>query len=117
ALLEQMVAQPRVELGAATALARLGDPAAEPALTRALRLTALRVDAAVALRKMKAEPDLGVLASALAEGDPMARVSAAEAVIVLCDPATPAELDERAPPAAPAAKTAPAAAPPSGGTR
>lgn len=85
-LLREMVAERRVELGAADALARLGDPSSVPALTRALELTAMRVDAALTLRCLGAEVDFRPLARVLAGGDDLGQISAAEAILVLVDP-------------------------------
>jgi HEAT repeat protein len=88
-LLRAMAASSRVEMGAAFALARLGDKDCIPALTRALGLTALRVEAAEALRALKADGEdpahLAPLARALAAGDALGRVTAAEALLILLD--------------------------------
>jgi HEAT repeat protein len=92
ALLKEVVNEARVEIGAASALARLGDAGCVPALQRALGLTALRVEAAVALRSLGAEPDFEPLSAALASGDDLGRISAAEAVLVLTEAERPAEL-------------------------
>jgi hypothetical protein len=92
-LLEEIVADSRLEIGAEGALARLGDHDAVPALTRALGLSALRVPAALGLRRLGVEVDLTVLADALAASDEMARISAAEAALVLCADQPPAELE------------------------
>lgn len=74
----------RYNVGAADALAILGDEAAIPALTRQLGLTAMRVPAASALRRLEhAEVDLAPLAVALTRGDDAGKVSAAEAVLIL----------------------------------
>ncbi len=51
-LLGEMVADPRLDIGAEDALARLGDRSAVPALQRALGLSALRVQAAIDLRRL-----------------------------------------------------------------
>jgi HEAT repeat protein len=91
-LLKELVKESRVELGAASALARLGDAGCAPALQRALGLTALRVEAAVALRGASIKPDLEPLSAALAAGDVLGRISAAEAVLVLTEAERPAEL-------------------------
>jgi hypothetical protein len=91
ALLREMVAERRVELGAADALARLGDPASVPALTRALELTAMRVDAALTLRCLGVEVDFRPLGRVLIGGDDLGQISAAEAVLVLADPNVLAE--------------------------
>jgi HEAT repeat protein len=91
-VLRAMTAEARIELGAAMALARLKVADCVPALLRALGLSATRVDAALALRRLGAEVDPALLAPALATGDPVGRISAAEAALILYDPATPAEL-------------------------
>jgi HEAT repeat protein len=93
ALLEDLVADARLGIGAEGALARLGDRAAVPALTRALGLSALRVPAALGLRRLGVDVDLTVLADALVTSDEMARISAAEAALVLCSETPPAELE------------------------
>jgi HEAT repeat protein len=92
ALLRELIETSRVEIGADAALALLGDRDAAPSLTRALGLSALRVQAAVGLRRLGVEPDLSVLADALAASDEMGKISAAEAALVLCSPDPPAEL-------------------------
>jgi len=91
-LLKEMVNDPRVELDAAGALAALGNKDYLPALTRAFRLSALRVEAAVATRRLGATVDVSTLHKALVSGDEMSRITAAEAIIVLLDPSAPAEL-------------------------
>jgi HEAT repeat protein len=70
-------------VGAADALAALGDPRAVPALVEQLAHPSLRVGAAQALRRMKAEVALEPLALALVSGGDVARVSAAEVVLIL----------------------------------
>jgi HEAT repeat protein len=92
ALLLEMIADPRYDQLAATALARLGERAAEPVLTRVLVLSSLSVEAAIGLRRLGADVDLTALAGVLEHGDEIARIEAAEAVIVLCDPKPPMEL-------------------------
>jgi HEAT repeat protein len=87
-----MIKESRIEIGAASALARLGDRGCVPALEKALGLTALRVDAAVALRGLGVQPDLAPLSAALSGGDELGRISAAEAVLILTEPERPAEL-------------------------
>lgn len=91
-LLRQVATDAKLEIGADAALARLGDREALPALTRAMALSALRVQAAVGLRRLGVQPDLAVLADALAASDEVAKISAAEAVLVLLSPEPPAEL-------------------------
>ena len=92
ALLEQMIADPRYDQLAATALARLGDAAAAPVLTKVLVLSSLSVEAAIGLRRLAVDVDLTPLAAVLDHGDEVARIEAAEAVIVLCDDKPPVEL-------------------------
>jgi uncharacterized membrane protein (DUF2068 family) len=92
-LLREIVAAERLEIGAEGALARLGDRDAIPALTRALGLSALRVQAALGLRRLAVDVDLTVLADALVASDDMAKISAAEAALVLLLPKPPAELE------------------------
>jgi HEAT repeat protein len=70
-------------VGAADALAALGDPRAVPALVEQLAHPSLRVGAAQALRRVKAEVALEPLALALVSGGDVARVSAAEVVLIL----------------------------------
>ncbi|MBI4508200.1 MAG: HEAT repeat domain-containing protein [Deltaproteobacteria bacterium] len=106
--LKAMTAGGKVELGAATALARFDDPAALPALVRALELTALRHEAAIALRRMGADVDPGPLAAALVAGDELARTTAAEAILILYDEERPAELAAEVPAPSPASAAAPA---------
>ena len=91
-LLLEMIADPRYDQLAALALARLGEKAAEPVLTRVLVLSSLSVEAAIGLRRLGTDVDLSPLASVLEHGDEVARIEAAEAVIVLCDPKPPTEL-------------------------
>jgi pentapeptide repeat protein len=95
ALLKGVVAESRLEIGAEDALARLGDQSCVPALGRALGLSALRVQAAIDLRRLGAAvvegADLMPLANALAAADPYGKVTAAEAVLVLLLPQPPPE--------------------------
>ncbi|WP_428264243.1 HEAT repeat domain-containing protein [Haliangium sp.] len=83
----------RYHVGAADALAALGDRSAVPALIRQLDLPALRVRAALGLRRLGEQPDLAKLAAAMEEGGEAARVSAAEAMLILTGPRSLAELD------------------------
>lgn len=83
----------RYNVGAADALAAIGDPAARKPLERQLALNAMRVTAAVSLRRMKQAVDMAPLADALASGDEVARVSAAEAILILTGPEAVAERD------------------------
>ena len=57
-----------------------------PALERALGLAAVRVQAAVDLRRLRVSPDLAVLDRALAGSDVAGKISAAEATLVLLLP-------------------------------
>ena len=84
-LLRSIVAAGQVDLAGASALMLLGDEAGRPALEVALTRTALRVPAALALRLANATPDLTGLASVIAEGDELARMTAAEAMLILAD--------------------------------
>ncbi len=79
-------------VGAAAALAVLGDRSAIDTLTEQLAITAMRVDAAVSLRRLGADVELELLAVALLESDEISRVSAAEAILILTDDDMPAEL-------------------------
>lgn len=83
-------------VGAAEALAALRDRAAVPALVHQLDVHALRVGAALALRRLGERGDtvaLDGLAAALETGPEDARASAAEAILLLVGPETLAELD------------------------
>lgn len=83
----------RYHVGAADALAALRDRAAVPALIRQLDLPALRVRAALGLRRLGEMPALDELAAALDTGTAAARVSAAEAILILAGPEQLAERD------------------------
>jgi len=83
----------RYQVGAAQALAALGDRIAVPQLAKQLDIDAFRVPAALALRRLKAEVDLAPLAAALHTGNDVVRVTAVEAILVLCGPAELAERD------------------------
>ncbi len=91
-LLLQMIADPRYDQLAAVALARLGETSAVPVLTKVLVLSSLSVEAAIGLRRLGVDVDLSPLAAVLEHGDEVARIEAAEAVIVLCDARPPSEL-------------------------
>ncbi len=80
-------------VGAAHALAVLGSKVAVPQLVAQLDLAAIRVDAAVSLRRLGQEVDLAPLAAGLATGREVARVSAAEAILVLTGDSKQAELE------------------------
>jgi len=85
-VLRQILADGRYQNGAAIALAGLGATDAEPKLIDALRYSALRVEAAHALRKLGRPLDAAVLSALevdLDTGDDIARLSAAEAILVL----------------------------------
>lgn len=81
-----MLEDPRYHVGAADALAALGDRAAIPALERQLALPSLCVRAALGLRRMDASVDPGILLHALATGSDPVRVGAAEAIMILTGP-------------------------------
>ena len=91
--LHKILSDKRYNVGVADALAALGDDAAAPALTAQLRLSAMRVQAALWLRRLKKEVDQEPLVLALENGDEMSRVSAAEALLILSGPAALAERD------------------------
>jgi HEAT repeat protein len=84
-------------VGAAEALARLRDPAAAPVLAEHLAVPSLRIGAALGLRRLDPDldpdPFLPGLVAALDSGKDTARVSAAEAILVLTGPAELAERD------------------------
>ncbi|ACY16944.1 HEAT repeat domain-containing protein [Haliangium ochraceum] len=83
----------RYHVGAADALAALEDPAAVPALTRQLGLSSMCVRAALGLRRLDQSVSLDELAEALDTGSESARVSAAEAILILAGPQSIAEYD------------------------
>ncbi len=91
--LRTIVYDRRYNVGAADALAALGDGAAVEPLTQQLGLSAMRVQAALWLRRLDQKVDLAPLALALETGDDASRVSAAEALLVLTGPAKLAERD------------------------
>jgi HEAT repeat protein len=91
--LRELLEDGRYHVGAADALATLGDATAVPALERQLELPSLRVRAALGLRRMDVPVDLIPLEAALDHGSDPARVSAAEAIIILTGPKQLAELD------------------------
>jgi len=84
--LREILEDRRYNVGAADALAALGDQSAAPALTAQLRLSAVRVQAALWLRRLGAEVDLAPLTLALESGDDATRVTAAEALLILTGP-------------------------------
>jgi HEAT repeat protein len=84
-------------VGAAEALARLRDPAAAPVLGEQLAVPSLQVGAALGLRRLDPEldpaPYLPGLVATMNSGKDTAKVSAAEAILVLTGPAEIAERD------------------------
>lgn len=82
---------------AAAALAELGDAAGKDVLIKQLGVPSLRVEAAVALRrldpKLDPAPLLPALVAAVGENKDVARVAAAEAILVLTGPAAWSERD------------------------
>jgi HEAT repeat protein len=97
AILEAAVQSERLHVGAAGALARRGDARARARLVEALDRAALRVDAARALRSAGpvTRAELGPLWRALGAGDELARISAAEAILIATAPAAAASRPER----------------------
>ena len=93
--LRAALADPRFRPAAAAALAALGDAAARDALVAGLGVPSLRVDAARALRRLEPgldpEPLVAPLVAALATEHDAARITAAEAVLVLTGPVAEAE--------------------------
>jgi HEAT repeat protein len=87
-----ILADGRFGVGAAEALAVLGETAAVPALTEHLTRPSLQVSAAISLRRLGADVDLAPLAHALVGSQGHTQVTAAEAILILTDPAAPAEL-------------------------
>lgn len=90
--LRALLADPRFNQFAASALAGLHDPAARPVLVDHLAIPSLRTDAARALRRLEPELDaaplLPPLVTALASAKDTDGVQAAEAVLLLTGPAT-----------------------------
>jgi len=82
----------RFNVGAAEALAVLGEMRAKPALIEQLQRPSVRVRAAIGLRRLGVAPPLTPLANALATGHDFGRVTAAEAILVLTGPQAPTEL-------------------------
>ena len=93
--LEALLADARFNAFAAASLASLHDPAARPVLVKLLGVSALRVGAARALRRLDpdldARPLVGPLVAALASAKDTEQVPAAEAVLILAGPVTWAE--------------------------
>jgi hypothetical protein len=88
----KILADGHYRVRAAIALAALGDHLAVPELREQLNVAALRVEAALSLRRLGATADLAPLAAALVNSDQIGQVTAAEAILILTDPNTPAEL-------------------------
>jgi HEAT repeat protein len=86
AFLRETLESGRYRVGAAGALAALGDPAATATLAEQLELNAMRVSAARALRRLGAEVSLEPLALALTHDDEVSRLTAAEAILILTGP-------------------------------
>jgi hypothetical protein len=86
-----MLGDHRYHVGAADALAALGDRTAIGALNKQLALPSLCVRAALGLRRLGAVAERGVLLQALRSGSDPARVSAAEAILILTGPEELAE--------------------------
>lgn len=84
-------------VGAAGALAVLGDPAARPVLVEQLRTPSLRVTAALSLRRLEpaldATPLLDPLMLDLVSEKDVERVGVAETILILTGPAALAERD------------------------
>ncbi len=84
-------------VGAAGALAMLGDPAARPVLVQQLKTSSLRVSAALSLRRLEptldAVPLLPELMAALESEKDTERINVAETVLLLTGPTSLAERD------------------------
>jgi HEAT repeat protein len=95
--LRAVLDQREYNVGAAEALARLGDAAAKPVLVADLSSPSLQVGAALGLRRLEPgldpSPYLPALVTTLDSGKDTARVSAAEAILVLTGPPEIAERD------------------------
>jgi len=91
--LHKILSDRRYNVGAADALAALGDAAAGPALAIQLGLNAMRVQAALWLRRLKIDVDPAPLELALRAADEASRVSAAEALLILYGPPSISERD------------------------
>lgn len=95
--LRAVLDQREYNVGAAEALARLGDQAARPVLETDLTSPSLQVGAALGLRrldpKLDPSPYLPALVTSLDSGKDTARVSAAEAILVLTGPPEIVERD------------------------
>jgi HEAT repeat protein len=95
--LRALLPDPRFNVGAAGALAVLGDASGRALLIGRLSLSSLRVEAAVALRRLEPALDassiLHPLMVSLASEKDTERVEAAEAVLILTSPAAMAERD------------------------
>ncbi|MCA9677110.1 MAG: hypothetical protein KC464_18940, partial [Myxococcales bacterium] len=95
--LREVLDDGQFNVGAAEALARLGDRAAEPRLLDQLEVPSLQVGAALGLRRLDPQLDpsryLPALVAQLDLDKDTARVSAAEAILVLTGPPEIAERD------------------------
>ena len=95
--LRALLGNRQFNVGAAEALARLHDPAARPVLGEQLSVQSLQVGAALGLRRLDSSldpaPYLPGLVAAMNSGKDTAKVSAAEAILVLTGPAAIAERD------------------------
>ncbi|MEZ4399420.1 MAG: HEAT repeat domain-containing protein [Kofleriaceae bacterium] len=102
----------RFRPAAAAALARAHDPVARPALVANLAVSALRVDAALALKELEPALDpaplLPPLVAALEADRDLDQLSACDAILILTAPAPPASASEPPasgpPPPAPGAR-------------
>lgn len=81
--LRRIVEDGRYQVGAAAALATLGDESVVPILAKQLEHSSVRVEAALALVALQAKVDLDPLRVALSAGDDVGTVSAAEALLIL----------------------------------
>lgn len=91
--LKTILTDGRFNIGAAWALAALGDKAAIAPLEKQLLMPSMRVAAATWLRRIGYGPDLRVLADALETEADVGRANVAEAILLLAGPAVVAEYD------------------------
>jgi HEAT repeat protein len=95
--LRAVIGDGEFNVGAAEALARLGDAAARPVLVELLASPSLQVDAALGLRRLDPAldpaPHLAKLAAGLASDKDTSRITAAEAIVILTGPPEIAEHD------------------------
>jgi HEAT repeat protein len=80
--LRRVIGDGRYQIGAAVALSYLDDAGARPALVESLRHSALRVEAALALARLRMPPP-EALREALDEEPPAGRIQAALAILLL----------------------------------